>query len=212
MSRHNEKATEQLKAAKITPSMIIAYMRNNDDGLGIVTADILSDDDMAFELAICQTKAIWNGIHDGIGNPLRKLPVCNLHDLATSNGVLAEVYGRVWSEFIGDGDSGISHAASAAYEKLDEQKLLTPDASVVLPLVFKNTFLPLMKALLLSRVIAKAPLKNASDIRALHAAKVAFQDKGYQGNELMKLLIITHRLWTPKRMQQFATNIPAASV
>ena len=54
-----------------------------------------------------------------------------------------------------------------------------------------------MKALLLSRVIAKAPLKNASDIRGLSRAKAAFADKGYGGNELMKLLIVTHRLWAP---------------
>ena len=41
-------------------------------------------------------------------------------------------------------------------------------------------FLKLMKTLLLSRTIAKSPLSNASDIRALHAAKVKFETKGYE--------------------------------
>ena len=60
-----------------------------------------------------------------------------------------------------------------------------------------------MKALLVSRVIAKAPLCNANDIRGLSRAKVAFEAKGYEDEDLMKLLIVTHRLWTPKRMEQF---------
>jgi hypothetical protein len=79
------------------------------------------------------------------------------------------------------------------------------------PLVFKGNFLPLMKALLVSRVIAKAPLGNANDIRGLRKAKVAFEKKGYENEDLMKLLIITHRLWTPKRMKQFADRIPTVS-
>ena len=41
--------------------------------------------------------------------------------------------------------------------------------------------LPLMKALLLSRVIAKAPLCNANGIRGLPLAKGAFEAKGYEG-------------------------------
>jgi hypothetical protein len=44
------------------------------------------------------------------------------------------------------------------------------------------------------RVIAKSPLKNASDIRALHSAKVKIEAKGYTGTDLVGLLIATHRL------------------
>ena len=40
-------------------------------------------------------------------------------------------------------------------------------------------FLRLMKALLKSQVIAKSPLKNASDIRGLDNAKVKLEAKGY---------------------------------
>ena len=64
--------------------------------------------------------------------------------------------------------------------------LLRPDTDVELPLVFPNPkdkalyFPKLMKALLRSRVIAKSPLSNASDIRALHAAKAKFETKGYE--------------------------------
>ena len=64
-----------------------------------------------------------------------------------------------------------------------------------------------MKALLMSRVIAKAPLCNANDIRGLLRAKAEFEAKGYDGEDLMKLFIVTHRLWTPKRMAQFVRNI-----
>ena len=103
-------------------------------------------------------------------------------------------------------------AASWAYKKLGDQKLLKPDSSVVLPLGFHVTFLPLMKALLRSRVIAKAPLSNASDVRRLSKAMVAFEENGYEGKNLVKLLVITHRLWISKRMGQFADNIRAASV
>ena len=67
--------------------------------------------------------------------------------------------------------------------------------------------MPLMKALLLSRVIAKSPLSNANDIRGLRRAKDAFETKGYGGEDLVKLLIATHRMWTPKRMAQFVQNI-----
>ena len=68
-----------------------------------------------------------------------------------------------------------------------------------------------MKALLVSRVIAKAPLCNANDIRGLSRAKDAFEAKGYENEDLMKLLIVTHRLWTPKRMKQFVGSIPTVS-
>ena len=111
-----------------------------------------------------------------------------------------------------DLDIGIKHAAAWAYSELNEQKLLKPDSSIVRPLVFKGTFLPLMLALLRSRVIAKSLLGNASDIRGLRRAKGAFEANVYEGKDLMKLLIITHRLWTPKRIEQFAGKIWAASV
>ena len=90
--------------------------------------------------------------------------------------------------------------------------MLNLGSSVVLPLDFKGKFLPLMKALLISRVIAKAPLCNANAIRGLSRAKDAFEAKGYKGEDLMKLLIVTHRLRTPTRMAQFVRNIQAASV
>ena len=64
-----------------------------------------------------------------------------------------------------------------------------------------------MKALLLGRAIAKSPLKNANDIHALEKSMIAFKAKGHKGKDLMKLLIVTHRLWTPKRMAQFVGKI-----
>ena len=116
-------------------------------------------------------------------------------------GALKEIYSREWRE---QGAGGIANASSGAYAKLKGK--LTP----VLPPPFPDDtaraqwFPMLMKALLLSRVIAKTPLKNANDIRALEKPMSAFKAKGYEGKELMKLLIVTHRLWTPKRMAQFA--------
>ena len=107
-----------------------------------------------------------------------------------------------------DDEIGISYVASNSYSKLNG--LLRPDKSVSLPLQFYGDtdeakakakaayFLELMKALLRSRIIAKSPLKNASDIRALQKLKVAFEaNKGYERRGLMKLLITTYRLWTP---------------
>ena len=122
--------------------------------------------------------------------------------------VLEQIYSR---EFREQGVGGIAHASSDAYYKLKGE--LTPDTSVELPPVFHDDthkaqwFLRLMKALLLSRVIAKSPLENATDIYALKEPMIAFKDKGYRGKELIKLLIITHRLWTPKRMKQFVGSI-----
>ena len=71
-------------------------------------------------------------------------------------------------------------------------------------------FVALMKALVKSGVIAKTPLKNASDIRALYRAKVDLEAKGFHGPDLVGLLVATHRLWTPERMVVFVSNISAA--
>ena len=140
--------------------------------------------------------------------------------------LLTEIYERAWDapETIGNGDinngsSGISHAASEAYGKISTIRgLLRPDTSATLPLQFAEAedkaqyFLKLMRALLLGRVIAKAPLKNASDIRALHAAKVKFEAKGYDDGELIQLLVVAHRLWTPRRMDQFSSSVKIPTV
>ena len=102
--------------------------------------------------------------------------MCDLNQLAqlaSCNGVL-NIYAGA-NETLDDHGTGIAHAASWAYEKLNVRKLLNQDSSVVLPLDFKGKFLPLMKALLVSRVIAKAPLCNANDIRGLSRAKGAFE-------------------------------------
>ena len=72
-------------------------------------------------------------------------------------------------------------------------------------------FLKLMKALLKSRVIAKSPLKNASDIRGLYRAKVTLEAKGYAGAYLIGLLIATHRLWAFDRMEAFASHIATSA-
>ena len=90
-------------------------------------------------------------------------------------------------------------------------KLLRPDSSVSLPLVFRDAFPALMKALLKSRIIAKSPLGNASDVRALRNAKANFETKGYGRVDLAKLLVVTHRLWTPGRMNTFVWEIPNAA-
>ena len=71
-------------------------------------------------------------------------------------------------------------------------------------------FVQLMKALVRSGVIAKTPLTNASDIRALYGAKVNLEAKGFHGTDLAGLLVATHRLWTPGCMKDFVSNISAA--
>ena len=92
---------------------------------------------------------------------------------------MLDIYADAGETLVDEGP-GIAHAASWAYGQLG--KKLNQDSSVVLPLsrhplVFKDKFLPLMKALLLSRVIAKSPLCDANDIRGLLRAKVAFEAK-----------------------------------
>ena len=131
--------------------------------------------------------------------------MCNLVELASCKGVLG-IYADAGESIHEDGH-GIAHAASRAYKKLGDKKMLNKDSSVVPPLDFKGKFLPLMKALLVSRVIVKAPLGGANDIRGLIRAKAIFEAKGYEGKNLVKLLIVTHRLWTPKRMGQFVSSI-----
>ena len=92
---------------------------------------------------------------------------------------------------------------------------MTKDEAVAAKDKAKATyFLELMKALLKSRVIAKSPLKNASDIRGLYSAKVKLEAKEYTGADLIGLLIATHRLWASDCMGVFVSNIApsAASV
>ena len=73
-------------------------------------------------------------------------------------------------------------------------------------------FLKLMKALLKSRVIAKSPLKNASDIRGLYHSEAALEAKGYTGAYLIGLLIAAHRLWALDRMEEFVLRVaPSAA-
>jgi len=200
MSNHNDAAITLLEKAKVTPHMIIEGLRAHTD-LGTVNSSLFPDDDMLLELAICQTWTIFDEILIG------KLPVYDLRELSNFDAI-KEIYSpRPWSE---QGVGGIAHASKSAYVKLEGK--LKPDTSVG-PLQFNDDtakaqwFLKLMKALLLSRVIAKTPLKYASDIHALEKSMNAFKDKGYKGKDLVKLLIVTHRLWTPKRMGQFARNI-----
>ena len=153
---------------------------------------------MMLELAICQAWSIFDLILNG------KLPVYDLQERSNFDA-LKEIYSREWRE---QGVGGIAHESRGAY--LKHKGKLTP----VLPLQFPDVtakvqwFLRLMKALLLSRVIAKSPLKNnANDIHALEKSLNAFKDKGYEGKDLMKLLIVTHRLWTPKHMEHFVGSI-----
>ena len=200
MSKHNDAAITLLEKAKIAPSMVIEGLRALCD-LGTVSPSLLPNDDMLLELAICQTWTIFLKILNG------ELPVYDLQELSNFDAP-EQIYSREWRE---QGVGGIAHASSGAYAKLEGKLKL--DTSVVLPLQFPDDtakaqwFLRLMKALLLSRVIAKTPLKNANDIHALEKSMNAFKDRGYEGKDPMKLLIVTHRLWTPKRMAQFAGSI-----
>ena len=141
--------------------------------------------------------------------------------------VLAEVYEIKLGETIGNGDidndhRGITHASTHGYRNLNG--LLKLDTSIEVPFQFTASglaatdkmraeyFLQLMKALLKSRVTAKSPLKNASDIRGLCRAKVALEAKGYTGACLIGLLIATHQLWAFDRMEAFASHIaPSAT-
>ena len=80
---------------------------------------------------------------------------------------MLDIYAGAGETLVDEGP-GIAHAASWAYKQLGGKKLNKDSrSSAVQPLVFKGKFLPLMKALLVSRVIAKAPLCNANDIRGL---------------------------------------------
>ena len=140
--------------------------------------------------------------------------------------VLVEVYEIKLGETIGNGDidndhRGITYASTNGYRNLSG--LLKPDTSVEVPFQFTASglaatdkmraeyFLKLMKTLLKSRVIAKSPLENASDIRGLYRAKVTLKAKGYTGAYLIGLLIATHRLWAFGRMDAFASNADRAT-
>ena len=219
MSSHTADAIQILKNGKFKPSDVVRYMRLDDD-IGIVDSHIFPDDDMSLVLAICQTKSVWDLIQRG------EAPMYDLLELAALDA-LVEVYEIKLGETIGNGDFGDDHrgitsASTMGYRKLDG--LLKPDSSVSVPFQFTASglaatdkmkaeyFLRLMKALLKSRVIAKSPLKNASDIRGLYRAKVTLEAKGYTGACLIGLLIATHRLWAFDRMEAFASHIaPSAS-
>ena len=108
--------------------------------------------------------------------PEKPLPVYNLKQLASCKGVLGIYAGA--GERIHEDGPGIAHAASWAYKELGTKRCSTPDSSVRPPLVFKDKFLPLMKALLVSRVIAKAPLGNANDIRGLSQGEGRVREEG----------------------------------
>ena len=181
------------------PIDMMTYLRDRDE-LGAVTVVMLPDDDMALDLVICQTKTIWDGIHR-LPTPRRpRLLVYNLVELASCSGVL-DIYAGAGETLVDDGP-GIAHAASWAYEQLGKKSSTRTAVRRPAPLVFKDKFLPLMKALLLSRVIAKSPLCNANDIRGLSRAKDAFEAKGYEGEDLIKLLIVTPLAsGRPKRME-----------
>ena len=200
MSKHNNAAITLLEKAKVTPSMIIEGLRALCD-LGSVNTSLLRNDDMLLELCICSTWTIFIKILND------ELPVYDLQELSNFDA-LKEIYFGEFSEHVG---GGIAHASSGAYSMLKGK--LKPVSPPQLPddTARAQWFLRLMKALLLSRVIAKSPLENANDIGGLSRAKDAFEAKGYKGKELIKLLIITHRLWTPKRMGQFVSSIPAAA-
>ena len=147
----------------------------------------------------------------------------DLFDLSNCDA-LKGIYWGEWQSAIGDGEIGngevgIEHSSLAAYDKLHSS--LT-SISMKTPLEFAGAFLErtkakatyfvkLMKALVLSRVVAKTPLKNASDIRALYDAKVNLEAKGFHGADLIGLLVATHRLWTPGRMGVFVSKISAAA-
>ena len=192
-------------------------MRGDSDGLGVVDERTLVNDGMVLELVICQTKSIYDAINFG------KSPVYDLLDLSDYDA-LKGIYGGEWQSTFGDGEIsngevGIEHSSLAAYNKLH---LSLTSISRKTPLEFAGAFsvrtkakatyfAALMKALILSRVIAKTPLKNASDIRALYGAKVNLKAKGFYGADLVGLLVATHRLWTPGRMGVFVSKISAAA-
>jgi hypothetical protein len=98
------------------------YLRD-DDELGSVPTDILPDDDMALDLAICQAKATWDGIHR-LPKPRRpRLLVYDFTELASRKGVL-DIYAGVGETLVDQGP-GIAHAASWAYGQLGEKRCST---------------------------------------------------------------------------------------
>ena len=121
MSAHVNEAVRMLEKMGKKPSDIIAYLRY-DDELGVVDEVLLPDDDMALDLAICQAKTIWDGIHR-LPTPRRpRLLVYDFTELASCKGVL-DIYAGVGETLVDQGP-GIAHAASWAYEKLGTKKML----------------------------------------------------------------------------------------
>ena len=214
MSSHTKMTIKILGDVKIKPIVVMEYFRAN--GINSpAPASMLPDDIMVLSLVLCQAMAILCRIKEG------KSHVYDHWHLAAFNA-LKKIYVPARGT-IGEGDIGIEHAAPWAYDKLSNWLKPTFRAREVAnspfgflawmgPVEYSDWFVDFMKALLVSRIIEKAPLSNANDIRGLCRAKDAFEAKGYEGKDLVKLLIITQRLWTPKRMAQFAENIHAASV
>ena len=62
MSVHVNQAARMLVEIGKKPIDVMNYLRDPDE-LGLVTAVMLPDNDMALDLLICQTKTTWDGIH-----------------------------------------------------------------------------------------------------------------------------------------------------
>ena len=181
MSDHTKQAIKILEDAGKKPIGAMNYMCDDDD-IGSVPADILPDDDMALELALCQTMTILIRIKEG------KSHRYDHKDLAAFN-TLKEIYARA-GETIGDHGIGIEHAASWAYDKLDKWLNFMLMAGIrrtgfwawMDPASKADFFIEFMKALLLSHVIAKSPLSNANDISPQTAPrKGLIRDEGIRG-------------------------------
>ena len=62
MSQHNNAVIQMFQSAGTTPRDIMTQLRKDDDIGKAVPEVLLPDDDMALELAICQTASIWHTV------------------------------------------------------------------------------------------------------------------------------------------------------
>ena len=86
MSFHVKQAGIELEKMGKKPIDVMNYLRTRDE-LGVVSVDIIPNDDMLLGLAICQTKTIRNAIHHvpTPDRPQKPLLMYNLVELASQN-------------------------------------------------------------------------------------------------------------------------------
>ena len=162
------------------------------------------DCDMQIELILCQTKTVFD---------YQQRDDAEYYDLESlaAFDALRLIYAREHpTESVADNANGISLASKGAYVKIKGLRVEDkPRTLLTRPAFNRAYFVELAVALLKSRVIAKSPLANASDIRALIYARRKLEATRFDPVDVMKAMIVAHRTWSYKRIRQFiATLVP----